>query len=60
MPEYLQAFAHVLPLYYIVEGLNNVMVYQNYMGAVVDLAVIAVITAVIFALAVKLFKWRED
>jgi ABC-2 type transport system permease protein len=60
MPDYLQAFAHVLPLYYIVEGLNNVMVYQNYMGAVVDLAVIGVITLVIFVLAVKLFKWRED
>jgi len=60
MPEYLQSFAHILPLYYIVEGLNNVMVYQNYMGAVVDLAVIAVITLVVFILAVKLFKWRED
>jgi len=60
MPEYLQAFAHVLPLYYIVEGLNNIMVYENYLGAIVDLAVIAAITAVIFVLAVKLFKWRED
>jgi ABC-2 type transport system permease protein len=60
MPEYLQTFAHVLPLFYVVEGLNNVMVYQNYMGAVVDLAVIAVITLVVFVLAVKLFKWRED
>lgn len=60
MPEYLQTIAHVLPLYYIVEGLNNVMVYGNYAGALVDLAVVAVITAVIFILAVKLFKWRED
>jgi len=60
MPEYLQTFAHVLPLFYVVEGLNNVMVYQNYMGAVVDLAVIGVITLVVFVLAVKLFKWRED
>jgi ABC-2 type transport system permease protein len=60
MPEYLQTFAHVLPLFYIVEGLNNVMVYQNYMGAVVDIAVIAVITLVVLVLAVKLFKWRED
>ncbi len=60
MPEYLQTFAHVLPLFYVVEGLNNVMVYQNYMGAVVDLAVIGVITLVVFILASKLFKWRED
>jgi ABC-type polysaccharide/polyol phosphate export permease len=49
-----------MPLYYIVEGLNNVMVYANYTGAVIDLAVVGVITVVIFAAAVKLFKWRED
>jgi ABC-2 type transport system permease protein len=60
MPEYLQTFAHILPLYYIVEGLNNVMVYQNYTGAMIDIAVVAVISLVILVLAVKLFKWRED
>ena len=60
MPQYLQNIAHVLPLFYIIEGLNNVMVYGNYTGAIIDLAVVAVITAVIFVLAVKLFKWRED
>jgi len=60
MPTYLQTFAHILPLFYIIEGLNNVMVYGNIMGALIDIAVVLVITAVIFALAVKLFKWRED
>ena len=60
MPQYLQSIAHAMPLYYIVEGLNNVMVYANYTGAVIDLAVVGVITVVIFAAAVKLFKWRED
>jgi ABC-2 type transport system permease protein len=60
MPQYLQSLAHVLPLFYIIEGLNNVMVYGNYIGAVIDVAVVAVITAVIFVLAVRLFKWRED
>ena len=60
MPTYLQSFAHALPLFYVVEGLNNVMVYGNTAAALVDLAVIAVITAVVFTLAVKLFKWRED
>jgi ABC-2 type transport system permease protein len=60
MPTYLQSIAHVLPLFYIVEGLNNVMVYANYTGAIIDLAVVAVITAVVFVLAVRLFKWRED
>ncbi len=64
MPEYLRTFAHVLPLFYIVEGLNNVMVYApttgNYTGALIDIAVVAVITIVIFVAAAKLFKWRED
>ncbi len=60
MPQYLQNLAHVLPLFYIIEGLNNVMVYGNVTGAIIDLVVVAAITAVIFGLAVKLFKWRED
>ncbi len=60
MPVYLQNFAHVLPLYYVVEGLNNVMVYGNYASALVDIAVLAAITAVFFVAAAKLFKWRED
>jgi ABC-2 type transport system permease protein len=60
MPTYLQTIAHVFPLFYIIQGLNNVMVYANYMGAIFDLAVIALITVIIFVAAVRLFKWRED
>ncbi|MDW5562428.1 MAG: ABC transporter permease [Methanomassiliicoccus sp.] len=60
MPDYLQAIAHVLPLYYVIEGLNNVMVYGNMAGALFDIAVVAVLTAIFFIAAVKLFKWRED
>ena len=60
MPSYLQAFAHVLPLFYIVDGLNAVMVYGNIAGALIDLAVSGIITLVVFIAAVKLFKWRED
>ncbi len=60
MPSYLQAFAHVLPLYYLIDGLNAVMVYSNYSAAVLDLAVLAIISAVTFALAIRFFKWRED
>ncbi|MDR0460531.1 MAG: ABC transporter permease [Nitrososphaerota archaeon] len=60
MPKYLQTVAHVLPLFYVTEGLNNVMVYGNITNACIDIAVLGVITAVIFLLAVKLFKWRED
>jgi ABC-2 type transport system permease protein len=60
MPEYLRNFAHVLPLFYIVEGLNNVMVYMNITGALIDIGITAVITVIIFVAAAKLFKWRED
>ncbi len=60
MPAYLQSFAHVLPLFYIVEGLNNVMVYGNVMAALFDIAVTTAITLVVFVAAAKVFKWRED
>jgi ABC-2 type transport system permease protein len=60
MPTYLQYFAHVLPLFYIIEGLNGVMIYGNYAQTIIDLAVIAAITIIAFVAAARLFKWRED
>jgi len=60
MPTYLQQFAHVLPLFYIIDGLNGVMIYSNYAQAAIDLVVVTVITIVFFVAAVRLFKWRED
>ena len=60
MPQYLQNIAQVLPLYYIIEGLNNIMVYGNYNGALFDLVVISIITVIIFLSAIRAFKWRED
>ncbi len=60
MPIYLQHIAHFLPLYYVIDGLNNVMIYGNFQPAVFDLAVLLATSVVIFALAVRFFKWRED
>ncbi len=60
MPAYLQSFAHVLPLFYVIDGLNNVMTYGNYGAALADLGVLLVLSAIIFGLAVRFFKWRED
>ena len=60
MPVYLQSFAHVLPLFYIIDGLNAVMVYSNFVGALIDLVVVGLMTLVVFVTAAKLFKWRED
>ena len=60
MPSYLQTIAHILPLFYVIQGLNNVMIYENVGAALVDIAVLVVTSLVIFALAVRFFKWRED
>ncbi|MDG6926679.1 MAG: ABC transporter permease [Nitrososphaerota archaeon] len=60
MPLYLQNVAHVLPLFYVIDGLNNVMIYGNYSAALYDLAILLVVSAVFFVLAVRFFKWRED
>jgi ABC-2 type transport system permease protein len=60
MPGYLQTVAHGLPLFYVIEGLNNVMTYGNIPSALIDIAVVTVITVVVFVAAAKLFKWRED
>ncbi len=60
MPTYLQGVARVLPLYYVIQGLNNVMIYANDTAALTDLAVLVVLSVVIFVLAVRFFKWRED
>ncbi len=60
MPTYLQQVAHVLPLYYMIDGLNDVMIYGNYGPAVFDAAILVVISVIVFALAVRFFRWRED
>ena len=60
MPTYLQYFAHFLPLFYIIDGLNGVMIYSNYAQAAIDLIVVTIITIVFFVTAVRLFQWRED
>lgn len=60
MPAYLQNIAHVLPLFYVIDGLNQVMVYNNFGPMLVDVLVLLVASAIVFTLAVSLFKWRED
>ncbi|MDG6985470.1 MAG: ABC transporter permease [Nitrososphaerota archaeon] len=60
MPMYLQAIAHVLPLYYVIDGLTQVMIYGNFGAAYFDMGLVLAISLVTFALAVKFFRWRED
>ncbi len=59
-PPYLQDFARVLPLYYVIDGMNQVMLFSNSGRALVDLLIVLVAGIVVFALAVRLFKWRDE
>lgn len=58
-PAGLQAVAHVLPLYYVIDGMNQVMLFHNNGRALFDIAVILVTSIVFFVAAVAAFKWRE-
>lgn len=60
MPQYLQNVAHVLPLFYVIDGLNQVMIYNNTSRMLYDAAIVLAGAIVVFVLAVGLFKWRED
>ena len=60
MPTYIQYIAHALPLFYVIEGLNAVMIYNNYGQAAVDIVIVTILALGMLVAAVKLFKWRED
>lgn len=60
MPGWLQTVAHVLPLYYIINGLNSVMVYSNMRSATVDVLVSLVVSLVIFVATIRAFNWKEE
>ncbi len=60
MPPGLQEFAHILPLYYIIDGMNQVMLFTNISRAAFDLVVILVGSIIVFLLAIRLFKWRDE
>jgi ABC-2 type transport system permease protein len=59
-PSGLQLVAHALPLYYVIDGMNQVMLYSNTARATGDLLVVLVSAVLVFLLAVRLFKWRDE
>jgi ABC-2 type transport system permease protein len=59
-PSGLQAFAHVLPLYYVIDGMNQVMLFTNTTRALADVAIVFVIAAAFFLLAIRFFQWRDE
>jgi ABC-2 type transport system permease protein len=55
----LQAVAHLLPLYYVIDGLNNAMIFANTGQALVDLVITTIMATFFFVLAVVAFRWKE-
>ena len=60
MPDFLQAFAKILPLYYVNEGLRNAMIYLKMDDALFHSVVVFIFAAVFFIAGLLLTKWRED
>jgi ABC-2 type transport system permease protein len=59
-PPALQTFARILPLYYVIDGMNQVMLFSNSGRALTDVIVVFVTAIVIFLLAIRFFKWRDE
>ena len=60
MPEFLQKFAKVLPLYYVNEGLRASMVSVDNMAALRYAAVIGIFAAVVFVLGIMTTTLSEE
>ena len=60
MPEFLQKFARILPLYYVNEGLRASMVSVDNMAALRYAAVIGGFAAVVFVLGIKTTTLSEE
>jgi ABC-2 type transport system permease protein len=59
-PPWLLTIAHVLPLFYVIDGLNASMVYSNPSAVLLDGLVVLVLAVVFAVLATRVFRWRED
>ena len=59
-PAALQSFAHILPLYYVIDGMNQVMLFSNTSRAFYDVLIVLVGAIVIFLLAIRFFTWRDE
>jgi ABC-2 type transport system permease protein len=58
-PSWLVPVAHVLPLYYVIDGLANAMVFDNPSAVYVDVLVVSVLAVLFAVLATRAFSWRE-
>jgi ABC-2 type transport system permease protein len=59
-PSWVVPIAHLLPLYYLIDGLNQALLFGNTSAAVTDLAIVIVLAVVIALAATHAFSWREE
>jgi ABC-2 type transport system permease protein len=60
-PPALQVFAHVLPLYYVIDGMNQALLFHHYGPSFfLDLGVVLAGSIVVFICAIVAFKWRDE
>jgi ABC-2 type transport system permease protein len=60
MPDFLQAFARVLPLYYVNEGFRNAMIYLKSDATLFHTSITLIFAAAFFIAGLFLTKWKED
>ncbi len=60
MPDFMNAIAKVLPLYYFHDGLRKIMIYGNPEGAVLPFAIFAVLAVVFVFVGIRMTKWGEE
>jgi ABC-2 type transport system permease protein len=59
MPRFLQAFARLLPLYYVNEGLRASMVFHDNVTALSYSAIIGAFATLVFILGITATRWEE-
>ena len=60
MPEFLQKFAKVLPLYYVNEGLRASMVFADHMASLKNAAFIGVFAFAVFVIGIMVTTFSEE
>jgi len=60
MPDFLQSFAKILPLYYVNEGFRNAMIYLKSDDAIFHTVIVLIFATVFFLTGLFLTKWKED
>ena len=49
-----------MPLYYIIDGLNETMIFGNLHLALIDLGVVGALAVIFFVAATRIFRWQEE